>query len=154
MRRLKPAVLKVKNIGRDGKTSIVSIPLRVDTQTRSSQLSIPVVGENENVAEQDVPLCEDDDLSATPSATAHEKRVLNISENWGKVQDSMLSSYIEERHLPENSQCVNCFDNARTRCEYCGPRQYFCLDCAKSLHAKRNKFHVLEIWKVSVILLL
>ena len=110
-----------------------------------------IVGENENVAEQDVSLCEDDDVSP-PSATLHEKRVLNISENWGKVPDNMLSSYIEEQHLPENSQSVNCFDNATTRCEYCGPRQYFCLDCAKSLHAKRNRLHVLETWKVSVLL--
>ena len=151
MRRLKPAVLKVKNIGRDGKASTVSIPLKVDIQTSSSQ-SISEVGGNENIAEQDAPLCEDDNLAQPLFATAHEKRVLSTSENWGKVRDDMLSSYIEEQHLPENSQCVNCFNNATTRCEYCVPRQYFCFDCAKSVHAKRNKFHVLEMWKVSDLL--
>ena len=72
--RLKPAVLKVKNIGRDRKASTVSIPLKVDTQTSSSQ-SIPEVGGNENIAEQDAPLLEENDLSP-PFATAHEKRVL------------------------------------------------------------------------------
>ena len=84
MRRLKPAVLKVKNIGRDEKASTVSIPLKVDTQTSSSQ-SIPEVGGNENIAEQDAPLCEDDELSP-PFATAHEKRVLSTSENWVKYE--------------------------------------------------------------------
>ena len=80
----------------------------MDTQTSSSQ-SIPEVGGNENIAEQDDPLCEDDDLAQPLFATAHEKRVLSTSENWGKVRDDMLSSYIEEQHLPENSQLCQLF---------------------------------------------
>ena len=45
---------------------------------------------------------------------------------------------------------ANKVSGATTRCEYCGPHQYFCVGCARALHGSRNKFHVLEQWKVSM----
>ncbi len=43
-----------------------------------------------------------------------------------------------------------CNSSAVCRCMDCGPRQYFCMDCASALHEKRNYFNVLETFKVSI----
>nr|XP_058962072.1 uncharacterized protein LOC131789017 [Pocillopora verrucosa] len=140
MRRLKPVFLDVKNIGRDGKKTTVSIPLipHKSTEENSQDTNSPV--------EQDVPL---GDLDKQELSTQQQNRVLSISANWEKVREKLLNSYIEEQHLPDNVNCVNCQKSiATTRCEYCGPRQYFCVGCARALHVNRNKFHVLEQWKV------
>ena len=68
----------------------------------------------------------------------------------GKLQNS----YIEEQQLPDNVLCFNCQEGITTTlCEYCGPRQYFCVGCAQSLHGSQNKFHVLEQWRVSMKLM-
>ena len=148
MRRLKPVSLNVKNIGRDGKKTTVSIPLKVDfgrQPEKSTQENKKEIGSPE---EQDVPLY---DLENQPSTSQQQNRVLSTSGNWEKVREKLLNSYIEEQQLPDNVICVNCQEGiATTRCEYCGPHQYFCVGCARALHGSRNKFHVLEQWKVSL----
>ena len=98
--------------------------------------------------EQDGPL---HDLGNQPSTSLQQNRVLSTSGNWEKVREKLLNSHIEEQQLPDNVICINCQQGiATTRCEYCGPRQYFCVGCARALHGSRNKFHVLEQWKVSM----
>lgn len=147
MRRLKPVFLNVKNIGRDGKGTTVSIPLKVDLRRQPAEKSTEENSKDiDSPVEQDVPL---DDLDNQPLTTQQQNRVLSISDNWEKVREKLLESYIEEQHLPGNANCVNCQESiATTRCEYCGPHQYFCVGCARALHVNRNKFHVLEQWKV------
>ena len=148
MRRMKPVSLKVKNIGRHGRKTTVSIPLRVDPgrplQNSTQENSTDIDNQSED---QSLPL---DDLNQ-PSTTQQQNRVLSVFDNWEKVREKLLSSYIEDQQLPENVKCVNCQDSiATTRCEYCGPHQYFCVGCARSLHTNRNKFHVLEQWKACI----
>ena len=147
MRRLKPVFLNVKNIGRDGKKITQSIPLRVDIGPRQPENITEEKNKDiDSAVEQDVPL---DDLDKQQPTTQQQSRVLSISDNWEKVREKLLNSYIEEQHLPDNVNCVNCQERiATTRCEYCGPHQYFCVGCARALHVNRNKFHVLEQWKV------
>ena len=148
MRRLKPVSLNVKNIGRDGKETTVSIPLKVDFGRQPEKTMEENNKEIDSPEEQDVPL---HDLENQPSTSQQQNRVLSTSGNWEKVREKLLNSYIEEQQLPDNVICVNCQEViATTRCEYCGPRQYFCVGCAQALHGSRNKFHVLEQWKVSM----
>ena len=151
MRRLKPVFLDVKNIRRDGKKTTVSIPLRVDLGKQPHKSTEENSQDTNSPVEQDVPL---GDLDKQDLSTQQQNRVLSISANWEKVREKLLNSYIEEQHLPDNVNCVNCQKSiATTRCEYCGPRQYFCVECARALHVNRNKFHVLEQWKVCMNIL-
>ena len=150
MHRLKPVTLHVKNIGRDGKKSTVSIPLKVDFRRQLEKNTQEIDKEIDNPEEQDVPL---HDLGNQLSTSQQQNHVLSTSGNWEKVREKseLLNSYIEEQQLPDNVICVNCQQGiATTRCEYCGPHQYFCVGCARALHGSRNKFHVLEQWKVSM----
>ena len=141
--------LNVKNIGRDGKKTTVSIPLKVDLGREPEKTQKNREEKKEDIdsaANQDVPV---DDLGRQQPTTQQQNRVLSIAGNWEKVRERLLNTYIHEQHLPDNVNCVNCQEHiATTRCEYCGPHQYFCVGCARALHLNRNKFHVLEQWKV------
>lgn len=118
MRRLKPVFLDVKNIGRDGKKTTVSIPLRVDLGKQPHKSTEENSQDTNSPVEQDVPL---GDLDKQELSTQQQNRVLSISANWEKVREKLLNSYIEEQHLPDNVNCVNCQKSiATTRCEYCG----------------------------------
>ncbi|XP_022779368.1 uncharacterized protein LOC111320900 [Stylophora pistillata] len=140
----------VQNIWRDGKKTTVSIPLRVDLGEQPHKSTEENSQDTNSPVEQDVPL---DDLDKQELSNQQQNRVLSISTNWEKVRENLLNSYIEEQHLPDNINCVNCQESiATTRCEYCGPRQYFCVECARALHVNRNKFHVLEQWKMRQLL--
>ena len=151
MRQLKPIFLDVNNIGRNGKKTTLSILLRVDLVKQPHKSTEENSQDTNSPVEQDVPL---GDLDKQELSTQQQNRVLSISANWEKVREKLLNSYIEEQHLPDNVNCVNCQKSiATTRCEYCGPRQYFCVGCARALHVNRNKFHVLEQWKVCMNIL-
>lgn len=56
MRRLKPVFLDVKNIGRDGKKTTVSIPLRVDLGKQPHKSTEENSQDTNSPVEQDVPL--------------------------------------------------------------------------------------------------
>ncbi|PFX18881.1 hypothetical protein AWC38_SpisGene16723 [Stylophora pistillata] len=151
MRRLKPVFLDVKNIRRDGKKTTVSIPLRVDLGKQPHKSTEENSQDTNSPVEQDVPL---EDVDKQELSTQQQNRVLSISANWEKVREKLLNSYIEEQHLPDNTNCVNRQKSiATTRCEYCGPRQYFCVECARALHVNRNKSHVLEQGRMGYFLL-
>ena len=81
--------------------------------------------------------------------------VRNVSSmyNWEKVGGKLPEATVEEEGMPESGVGVVCKEReAFLRCHYCGPRQFFCSNCAQDLHADRNQFHVLEQWKVSALL--
>ena len=83
----------------------------------------------------------------------------NISSvyNWEKVSGKLLEATVEEEGMAESGICVVCKEREPfLRCHYCGPRQFFCSNCARDLHARdlhanRNQFHVLEQWKISAL---
>jgi len=82
--------------------------------------------------------------------SSYEKRQITNIQNWEKVRRQLFDAYVEGLFIPNDTSCVYCLQKAATlRCQYCGPKQYFCLDCANILHSARNSFHVLEKWKVS-----
>ena len=110
MHRLKPVTLHVKNIGRDGKKSTVSIPLKVDFGRQLEKNTQEINKEIDNPEEQDVPL---HDLGNQPSTSQQQNRVLSTSSNWEKVREKLLNSYIEEQQLPDNVICVNCQQGIR-----------------------------------------
>ncbi|XP_046862985.1 uncharacterized protein LOC124456634 [Xenia sp. Carnegie-2017] len=49
--------------------------------------------------------------------------------------------------------CVKCLEDgipakkAEIRCRDCGHGQFYCFECAESLHRTRNVFHLVEVWK-------
>ena len=125
MRRLKPVSLHVKNTGRDGKKTTVSIPLKVDSWRQPKKSTQENSKEIDSPEEQNVPL---HDLENQPSTSQPQNRVLSISGNWEKIREKLLNSYIEEQQLPDKVICViiNCEEViATTRSGYCGPNQYF-----------------------------
>ena len=137
MRRLKPVCLNVKNIGRDGKKTAVSIPLKVDFGRQPEKSTQENNKEIDSPEGQDVPLHDVENQLCTSQQQNH---VLSTSGNWEKVRGKKLNSYIEEQQLPDNVICVNCQEGIATiRCEYCGPHQYFCNGCARALHGSRNR---------------
>ena len=104
MRRLKPVTLNVKNIGRDGKKTTVSIPLKVDFGRQLEKNTQEINKEIDNPEEQDVPL---HDLGNQPSTSQQQNRVLSTSGNWEKVREKLLNAYIEEQQ-PWPRQCDLC----------------------------------------------
>ena len=99
MSRLKPVTLNVKNIGRDGKKTTVSIPLKVDFGRQNEKSTQESIKEIDSPEEQDVPL---HDLGNQPSTSQQQNRVLSTSGNWEKVREKLLNSSIEEQQLPDN----------------------------------------------------
>ena len=82
--------------------------------------------------------------------SSYMKRKISTNLNWAGVRDGIVHGALEESCLPRGVMCVVCREEeASIRCRDCGFRQYFCRQCAASLHGVRNLFHVLEIWKVS-----
>ena len=87
MRRLKPVTLSVKNIGRDGKKTTVSIPLKVAFGKQNEKGTQESNKEIDSPEEQDVPL---HDLGNQPSTSLQQNRVLSTSGNWentGKIAE-------------------------------------------------------------------
>ena len=83
------------------------------------------------------------------------KRKINSLSNREKIRDALLKVRVENASFPEGSNCVVCkAEMPIMRCEYCGPKQYFCSTCARDMHAQRNKYHVLEQWQVLYILVI
>ena len=118
----------MKNIVGDGKKTTVSIPLKVDFGRQPEKSTQEDNKEIDGPEQQDVPLY---DVENQPSTSQQQNRILSTSGNWEKVREKLLNSYIEEKQLPDNVICVNCQEGiATTRCEYCGPYQFFCIGCA------------------------
>lgn len=92
MHRLRPVSLKVKNIGRHGRKTTISIPLRVDPRRPLQNSTLENSTDIENPSEdQNLPL---DDLDQ-PSSTQQQNRILIVCDNSEKVREKLLSSCIE-----------------------------------------------------------
>ena len=78
-----------------------------------------------------------------------EKRRIASGCRWDAVKGQLVGGTVSQFVLPSNIACCCCKNClAVVRCEECGPRQYFCLNCCKTLHSSRNYFHVPELWEV------
>ncbi|PFX21209.1 uncharacterized protein LOC111335901 isoform X1 [Stylophora pistillata] len=101
MRRLKPVFLDVKNIGRDGKKTTVSIPLIVDLGKQPHKSTEENSQDTNSPVDQDVPL---DDLDKQELSTQQQNRVLSISANWEK--DGVFSPlYADEATVSYGHTC-------------------------------------------------
>ena len=95
------------------------------------------------------PQCRWNEVSVfTPEASHSGAYVRNVSSvyNWEKVRGKLLEATVEEEGMPESGVCVVCIERELfLRCRYCGPRQFFCPNFARDLHANRNQFHVTQL---------
>ena len=106
------------------------------------------------------PCCSDDNFFNEEATIALDNgaedsitRKHNISNfcNWEKIRPILLKARFEDGSFPINdaSMCSVCMNKqACVRCQYCGPRQFFCEECALAFHETRNQFHVMEKWMV------
>ena len=90
------------------------------------------------------------------SVSSYEKRRRREADHWESLQDDLTKTYIEVSAMkPCNQYCIKCIEDGRPymlatmRCSDCGLNQFYCSDCAESLHKTRNFFHIVEVWKVS-----
>ena len=89
-----------------------------------------------------------EDREYTDLPSLHEiKRKSNVVA-WDSVRSSLRSVVVETNALPLNSVCSFCQSFASIRCMSCGSGVFFCIDCLKASHTKRNVFHCPEEWKV------
>ncbi|XP_028416029.1 uncharacterized protein LOC114539593 [Dendronephthya gigantea] len=157
VKRLHSCKIRVKTKSTTGKKFSRAIP---PLANRYSRLSDNTPGTNVNT-EPDVFSSEDfndnvDTFDKTHKATypflsKHHQRRIKENNSWNAIRQSLLEARLEEEAFDSDTErCVACQKNhACCRCLECGPRQYFCLDCAKSTHEYRNYFHQLEIFKDS-----
>ncbi|XP_046839397.1 uncharacterized protein LOC124433662 [Xenia sp. Carnegie-2017] len=143
-RRVKPYSLTVKTYSAAGKLSRKNISL-------SPNVVLPIrtidafEGFQENLNEGT------NNLRGTGSR--YERRRVNESESWKCLQDNLVKSYIENCAMLPGQLCVKCLEDgipakkAEIRCRDCGHGQFYCFECAESLHRTRNVFHLVEVWK-------
>lgn len=88
----------------------------------------------------------------------YERRLLREEGAWEKMRSKLRSSHVKQQYLSEDFPCRECTQEGRAipkaavyRCQDCGPGQFYCHDCATSLHGTRNFFHILEVWRVSIL---
>ena len=130
--------MKTTIVGKKGKTEIRT-PLSVNNALRNHALQANVecanqpssvqTERNENMLLLDA--CDSTDIAQDDIAITSNQREIASSSNWAKIRDALLTARIGDAAFPENSICVVCNESmASVRCEYCGPRQYFCFKCA------------------------
>ena len=155
-KRFKPCKVRVNTKDTKGRTITRRVPLKINSYSLISSNLVSSSGES---------VCGADSLSFTteePSASQdvgvggsaqlsrHHLRRVKEYNSWEVMREALLQARIEEEAFSGEANCVECQGNlAVCRCQDCGPRQLFCLDCAKKLHATRNYFHCLEIFQVN-----
>lgn len=152
MKRFKPVSVKTIVLGREGK-SVIHTPLAVNTNaSRKEYTSTSANQPTSSSPPESADIIDDHDVPVfSPEAQHSEsyRRNLNSVLNWDKVRDQLLNANVEEEAMPASSLCSLCKEQEPSlRCQYCGPRQFFCSKCAHDLHAERNQFHIMELWKV------
>ena len=175
VRRFRTASFAVK-VCMPGKTKKRKIELRVqrDVGSASKNEENGIIGNNANDHDDSggatcsgpvVPdTCLNDNNIESRGEDGHDFRNLNEYERrllreegaWEKMRSRLRSSHVKQQFLPDNSPCVECTQEGHAipktavyRCQDCGPGQFYCHDCATSLHRTRNFFHILELWRVS-----
>ena len=150
MKRFRPVTLTAKFIDRRGsRREEIPLSLNVGTARASACPPASVQPETHDVLDRVVQV-DFIDEGETP-VTAHEERRISEIKKWSSLREVLVNVAVEESCLPPDTLCVYCLQNpAVARCVYCGPRQFFCLDCSRELHRERNVFHVLQLWKVNI----
>ena len=93
---------------------------------------------------------------ASETVSDYERRRIKEADRWKSLQDEVVKTYVERSVMPPNQCCVKCCEDGKPevdaimRCVHCGPWQFFCTDCAETLHRTRNQFHIVEVWKVGI----
>ena len=93
---------------------------------------------------------------ASETVSDYERRRIKEADRWKSLQDEVVKTYLERSVMPPNQCCVKCCEDGKPevdaimRCVDCGPWQFFCTDCAETLHRTRNQFHIVEVWKVGI----
>ena len=152
IKRFKPCKVRVNTKGTKGRTITRRVPLKVNHYSSNSVVSSSGESVHEanslSLTTEEPTIGYDTDGSAQLSRH-HLRRVKEYS-SWEVMREALLQARIEHEAFSGEADCVECQANlAVCRCQDCGPRQLFCLDCAKQLHETRNYFHCLEIFKVN-----
>ena len=155
MKRFKPVSFKAKFVDRSGsRRQDISLSLERRTIGNSSTAS-PVPAVNREIEHcTNAYLAEDTEHASASgdfqhSVSAHQNRQIQEEIKWSEFRERLVNTEIENS-FPPNTTCVWCHETAAvTRCTYCGPQIYLCLNCSKRLHGGINTYHVLELWKVS-----
>ena len=164
MKRCRQAVLRTTVLGRNGKT-VIRNPLTNRSRSRAditSKIFHSSTNERRDILSPNVMPGEQSQIADEIGGSGDEKecitskkRKINSLSNWKKIRDGLLKARVENASFREGSNCVACKAVvAIMRCEYCGPKQYFCSTCARDIHVERNKYHVLEQWQVLYIIVI
>jgi len=148
MKRFKPVTLKAKFIDRKGSRNI-KIPLNLNVGSARSRSAPANLA---NSASSDVSLSDrvDQVIFQEDTVSSHEIRRIRELKKWSGLRELLVNVAVEESCLLPGTICMHCQQTEATvRCNDCGPRQFFCLECSKSLHKTRNIFHILQLWTVS-----
>ena len=79
--------------------------------------------------------------------TAHEKRKLKAAKTWELSQASIFRCAVECSSALPKVLCQHCNKaTSSVYCKQCGPRVYYCVECAVNLHTTK---YAPQLWKVS-----
>ena len=153
IKRFKPCKIRIKSQSTSGKKTIRKIQVRsavVGEDKTSFGLpcsSIDAINDDHELDNSNVN--EDDSSGNSEELSKHHQRRLKEFNGWEEKRRSLLTARFEEEVFSHVQMCVLCGKSAVCRCTDCGPRQTFCMECAKLQHTERNYFHILEIYKVN-----
>jgi len=86
--------------------------------------------------------------STNGKLTAHQKRKLQAAKAWESSRASIFRCAVEYSTLPKVF-CQHCNKvNSSVCCKQCGPRVYYCVECAVKLHTTMYVLHSPQLWKV------
>jgi hypothetical protein len=84
----------------------------------------------------------------------YNKRKGNSAKNWETIRIMLRDAVIETECIPVGQICHVCNTAlANYRCLKCGIGHFFCEPCVASVHTNIGIFHIVEEWKVSMLLL-
>ena len=87
--------------------------------------------------------------SRSRQQTAHQKRKLQAAKAWESSRASIFRCAVECSSMPKGF-CQHCNKvNSLVCCKQCGPRVYYCVECAVKLHTTMYVLHSPQLWKVS-----
>ena len=147
MKKFKPGSVKTTVLGRKGK-AVIHTPLSVNSATTRINQPKKCASGHDQSTEQDLNADDYEASVFTPEVSHSGTYVRNVSSvyNWEKVRGKLLEATVEEEGMPESGVCVVCKEREPfLRCRYGGPRQFFCSNFARDLHADRNQFHVTQL---------
>ena len=92
---------------------------------------------------------ESDIAESNGQQSAHEKRKRKAAMAWEFSRPLIFRCAVECSALPK-ALCQHCNKaNSSVYCKQCGPRVYYCVECAVKLHTTKYVLHSPQLWKVS-----